>query len=29
MKMMIYVTAAVAVFLFVYLIVALVRPERF
>jgi K+-transporting ATPase KdpF subunit len=29
MKMMIYVTAAVAVFLFVYLVVALVRPERF
>ena len=29
MKMMIYVTAAVAVFLFVYLVVALVRPEWF
>jgi len=26
---MIYVTAIVAVFLFVYLIVALIRPERF
>ena len=29
MKMLIYVTAAVAAFLFVYLVVALVRPERF
>jgi K+-transporting ATPase KdpF subunit len=27
--MMIYVTAAVAAFLFVYLVVALVRPEWF
>jgi K+-transporting ATPase KdpF subunit len=27
--MMIYLTAAVAVFLFVYLVVALVRPEWF
>jgi len=26
---MIYVTAVVAVFLFVYLLVALIRPERF
>jgi len=26
---MIYVTAAVAIFLFVYLVVALVRPEWF
>jgi K+-transporting ATPase KdpF subunit len=29
MLIMIYVTAAVAVFLFVYLVVALVRPEWF
>jgi K+-transporting ATPase KdpF subunit len=29
MSMMIYLTAAVAAFLFVYLIVALVRPEWF
>ncbi|MGA9756397.1 MAG: K(+)-transporting ATPase subunit F [Desulfobaccales bacterium] len=29
MAMMIYVTAAVAAFLFVYLVVALVRPEWF
>ena len=29
MLMMIYLTAAVAAFLFVYLIVALVRPEWF
>jgi K+-transporting ATPase KdpF subunit len=29
MPMMIYLTAAVAVFLFVYLVVALVRPEWF
>ncbi|HYA91082.1 MAG TPA: K(+)-transporting ATPase subunit F [Thermodesulfobacteriota bacterium] len=29
MLMMIYVTAAVAVFLFVYLVAALVRPEWF
>ncbi len=29
MAMMIYVTAAVAAFLFVYLVVALIRPEWF
>jgi K+-transporting ATPase KdpF subunit len=29
MLMMIYVTAAVAAFLFLYLVVALVRPEWF
>ena len=29
MQMMIYLTAAVAAFLFVYLVVALVRPEWF
>jgi K+-transporting ATPase KdpF subunit len=29
MRMMIYVTAAIAVSLFVYLLVALVRPEWF
>ncbi len=29
MRMMIYLTAAVAVFLFVYLLAALIRPEWF
>ncbi|MGA2515948.1 MAG: K(+)-transporting ATPase subunit F [Thermodesulfobacteriota bacterium] len=29
MPMMIYVTAAVAAFLFIYLVAALVRPEWF